>query len=274
MNTVSPSTIVASRPAQGGVPRYVWALVATAAVAVTALAGTMTWKALRSDEAAAAAVEPQAAASAAMLPASEALAAAAAPLIAPGDAVAPTDEVSPPPKVVAKPQPRPQPKPAPVAQHHDSAPAPSQQAEAPRSGGYQPAQAAPVCTTCGVIESVQAVQHKGEGTGMGAIAGGVLGGVLGHQVGGGNGRRVATVVGAVGGGLAGHEIEKRARSETSYSVKVHMDDGSTRTVTQSTAPTVGQRVTVDGSTLRASSTPMPQQQGDSGARTWQTSSRP
>jgi outer membrane lipoprotein SlyB len=273
MNTVSPSTIVASRPAQGGVPRYVWALVATAAVAVTALAGTMTWKTLRGDEpAATAALEPLPAASAAMLPAPDTLTAAATPLIAPGDAVTPTDEVTPPPKVVAKP--KPQPKPAPVAQHNDSAPAPSRQAEAPRSGGYQPVQAAPVCTTCGVIESVQAVQQKGEGTGLGAVAGGVLGGVLGNQVGGGNGRKVATVIGAVGGGFAGHEVEKRARSETSYSVKVRMDDGSIRTVSQSTAPTVGQRVTVDGDTVRASSTPMPQQQGDSGARTWQTSSRP
>ncbi len=270
MNTVSPSTIVASRPTQGGVPRYVWALVATAAVAVTAFAGTMTWKALRGDESAVALVEPQAAASAAMLPAPEALAGTAAPLIAPGDAVTPADEVSPPPKVVAKPKP----KPAPVARQRDPAPAPSQQAEAPRSGGYQPVQAAPVCTTCGVIESVQAVQQKGQGTGLGAVAGGVLGGVLGNQVGGGNGRKVATVIGAVGGGFAGHEVEKRARSETSYSVKVRMDDGSIRTVTQSTAPTVGQRVTVDGDTVRASSTPMPQSQGDSGARTWQTSSRP
>ena len=32
--------------------------------------------------------------------------------------------------------------------------------------------------------------------------------------------------------------------------------------------------TVDGDAVRASSMPMPQQQGDSGARTWQTSSRP
>jgi outer membrane lipoprotein SlyB len=272
MNTVSPSTIVASRPTQGGAPRYVWALVAAAAVAVTAMAGTMTWKALSSDEAAAAALEPQAAASAAMLPAAEALASTATPLIAPGDAVTPTDEVSPPPKVVAKP--KPQPKPTPVAQQRDPAPAPSQQAEAPRSGAYQPVQAAPVCTTCGVIESVQAVQQKGQGTGLGAVAGGVLGGVLGNQVGGGNGRKVATVIGAVGGGFAGHEVEKRARSETSYSVKVRMDDGSIRTISQSTAPSVGQRVAVDGDTVRASSTPMPQSQGDSGARTWQTSSRP
>jgi outer membrane lipoprotein SlyB len=54
------------------------------------------------------------------------------------------------------------------------------------------------------------------------------------------------VIGAVGGGMAGHEIEKRQRATTMYSVKVRMQDGSLRTVTQATAPAVGQKVTVDG----------------------------
>jgi outer membrane lipoprotein SlyB len=114
----------------------------------------------------------------------------------------------------------------------------------------KPAQAT-ACTTCGVIESVTPFQKKGEGTGIGAVAGGVLGGVVGHQVGGGNGKKAMTVLGAVGGGMAGHEIEKRQRATTLYSVKVRMQDGSLRSVTQSTAPTVGQKVTVDGSQVRA-----------------------
>lgn len=101
---------------------------------------------------------------------------------------------------------------------------------------------APECRDCGVVEKVVAVKVKGEGTGLGAVAGGVVGGVLGHQVGGGNGKKVMTVVGAVGGGLAGHEIEKQARSNTVYKVHVRMDDGTTRTVTQSTAPAVGSRI--------------------------------
>ena len=111
--------------------------------------------------------------------------------------------------------------------------------------------AANVCATCGVVEAVTQVTKKGEGTGLGAVAGGVVGGLLGNQVGKGDGRKAMTVVGAVGGGLAGHEIEKRARSETVYSVKVRMDDGSLRTTTQRQAPAVGQRVTLDGQTLRA-----------------------
>ena len=109
---------------------------------------------------------------------------------------------------------------------------------------------AAACANCGKVESVSAVQHKGEGTGLGATGGAVLGGVLGHQVGGGSGKKLATVLGAVGGGFAGHEVEKQARATTVYEVRVRMDDGSLRTLTQSTAPAVGQKVTVEGSTLR------------------------
>lgn len=111
--------------------------------------------------------------------------------------------------------------------------------------------AAAACATCGVIESVTPFQQKGEGTGIGAVAGGVIGGVVGNQVGGGNGKKAMTVLGAIGGGMAGHEVEKRQRSTTLYAVKVRMEDGSLRSLTQSTAPTVGQKVTVDGAAIKA-----------------------
>jgi outer membrane lipoprotein SlyB len=137
---------------------------------------------------------------------------------------------------------------------------PAPRAQAPRHSGNtttaaaSPAApehhaAAPACATCGVVESVTPFKQKGEGSGVGAVAGGVLGGVVGNQVGGGNGRKAMTVLGAIGGGLAGNEIEKRQRSTTLYSVKVRMEDGSLRSVTQQTAPSVGQKVTLDGSQL-------------------------
>jgi outer membrane lipoprotein SlyB len=113
------------------------------------------------------------------------------------------------------------------------------------------AQVASVCSTCGKVESVAAVQQKGDGTGIGVVGGAVVGGLLGSQVGGGSGKNVATVLGAVGGGVAGNEVEKRARATTVYQVRVRMDDGSLRTLTQSSAPAVGQKVTVEGSTLRS-----------------------
>ncbi len=135
----------------------------------------------------------------------------------------------------------------------------------------QPALAT-ACATCGIVESVTPVQHKGEGTGLGAVAGGVVGGVVGHQMGGGTGKQAMTVLGAIGGGLAGHEIEKRARSTTAYQLKIRMADGTTRTVTQAQQMSVGQHVHVDGSKV----TPVAADDGAAaagGARTLQTSAR-
>lgn len=43
----------------------------------------------------------------------------------------------------------------------------------------------------------------------GTVAGAVIGGLLGNQVGGGNGRKVATAAGAVAGGMIGNNVDKR-----------------------------------------------------------------
>jgi outer membrane lipoprotein SlyB len=113
------------------------------------------------------------------------------------------------------------------------------------------APARPVCANCGTIEAVTPVTRPGKGaSGVGTVAGGVLGGVLGHQVGNGSGKDLATVLGAVGGAVAGNAVEKNIKKETVYSVRVHMQDGSTRTIEQATAPAVGAKVRVEGSTLR------------------------
>jgi uncharacterized protein YcfJ len=108
---------------------------------------------------------------------------------------------------------------------------------------------AAVCSVCGVVESVSAIENKGEGTGIGAVAGGVLGAVVGHQAGGGNGKKALTVLGAVGGGLAGNEIEKRSRSTTVYRHRVRMADGSTRSVTLDHEVAVGANVRVENNQL-------------------------
>ena len=110
---------------------------------------------------------------------------------------------------------------------------------------------AALCASCGIVESVNAVQQKGQGTGLGAIAGGLLGGVVGHQVGGGNGKTAMTVLGAIGGGLAGNEVEKRARGETLFDVQVRMEDGRTRMFQRAQPMAVGTHVVVEGETLRA-----------------------
>ena len=142
--------------------------------------------------------------------------------------------------------------PEPRAQVPEStAPRPATKPVHVQRGAVQAApRAASVCATCGKVESVTTVNQKGEGTGLGVVGGAVVGGLVGSQIGGGSGKNVATVLGAVGGGVAGNEVEKRARATTSYQVRVRMDDGTLRTLTQSTAPVVGQKVTVEGSTLR------------------------
>ncbi len=113
------------------------------------------------------------------------------------------------------------------------------------------AQRAPVCASCGTIESVVALQRSAPGSGVGAVAGGVVGGLLGNQVGGGSGKTAMTVIGAVGGGFAGNAIEKNMKKTTVYQIKVRMDDGDIRTFENGSPPAVGTRVVVDGNSLRA-----------------------
>lgn len=117
---------------------------------------------------------------------------------------------------------------------------------------YTPAVQAAICNNCGTIESIQAVQQAApqNGIGIGAVAGAVLGGVLGNQVGGGNGRKLATIAGAVGGGFAGNEVERRTRT-TSYEIRVRMEDGSVRSISDSgqSGWTSGDRVRVVNGSL-------------------------
>ncbi len=110
---------------------------------------------------------------------------------------------------------------------------PAVQAEAVAQEQAKPA---PICTSCGVVTSVDAIKQQGEGSGLGAVAGGVVGGLLGHQVGGGTGKKIATVAGAAGGAFAGHQVEKNMKSSTRYEVTVKMDDGAVRTFPFDTQP--------------------------------------
>jgi outer membrane lipoprotein SlyB len=102
------------------------------------------------------------------------------------------------------------------------------------------------CDNCGVIESIRAIEVKGQGSGLGAIGGAVVGGILGNQVGRGGGRTAATVVGAGAGAYAGHEIEKNVNQRVGYQIRVRMEDGTLRTFHEAAQPsyTIGQKVRV------------------------------
>lgn len=129
-------------------------------------------------------------------------------------------------------------------------PSPVPSAPVRRASRPEARPAAPVaaqrCENCGVIESVRAVESKGQGSGLGAVGGAVVGGLLGNQVGRGGGRTAATVVGAGAGAFAGHEIEKNVNKRVSYQVRVRMDDGTLRTFYEAGQPSysIGQIVRV------------------------------
>ncbi|MDD5000993.1 MAG: glycine zipper 2TM domain-containing protein [Thiomonas arsenitoxydans] len=138
------------------------------------------------------------------------------------------------------PRPAPAPQPAPVAQNNM---APQQ--FSPQPNPVQAAPQQPVCNTCGTVIAVTPQQMQSQQNNpVGIIAGGIVGGLLGNQVGGGDGRKLATVAGAIGGGLAGNEIAKRVDAQTVYDVQVRMENGQVRNLQLKVAPPVGQRVQI------------------------------
>jgi len=151
--------------------------------------------------------------------------------------------------------------PAPPQGHAESQPG------LPQEPPLRTAAQAPLCATCGRVESVQAVQQAAPATGVGAVAGGVLGAVVGNQVGKGSGRAAATVLGAVGGGYVGHKVEERTRTRTVYQIAVRMDDGSVRRFTRAQPTAVGTPVVLQGKGFRVDD-------GGAAARAAEPSARP
>jgi outer membrane lipoprotein SlyB len=110
-----------------------------------------------------------------------------------------------------------------------------------------------VCANCGVVEAINAIEVKGDGSYLGLVGGGVAGAVLGSQVGNGNGRTAAQLLGAVGGALAGREVEKNVRRNTHYEVVTRLESGGVQTINYAAPPPlrVGDRVRVEGNALVA-----------------------
>ncbi|WP_315968020.1 glycine zipper 2TM domain-containing protein [Acidovorax bellezanensis] len=78
---------------------------------------------------------------------------------------------------------------------HAQTPSNQQYAQAPAYQQQPPASTQPA----------PAAQSSPIGIGVGAV----VGGLLGSQIGGGNGKTLATIAGAVGGGFLGNEVAKR-----------------------------------------------------------------
>lgn len=99
----------------------------------------------------------------------------------------------------------------------------------------------------GQVSHIETLTERPRPTGVGAVAGGVIGGVAGHQIGDGDGKKLATVAGAVGGAVLGNKIERdRAERVVGYRVSVRLDNGDTRSFQQTELAglRVGDRVRV------------------------------
>jgi outer membrane lipoprotein SlyB len=108
-----------------------------------------------------------------------------------------------------------------------------------------------ICSTCGIVRSITAVNRGGRSSGVGAVVGAIVGGVVGHQIGGGTGQDLATAAGAVGGAVAGNKIESNRNSDQVYEVRIEMEDGSDRLITVADASALyrGTAVTVQGNEI-------------------------
>lgn len=123
-----------------------------------------------------------------------------------------------------------------------------------QAGAGHPSRTRPearLCANCGVVEAINIVEVKGDGTYLGKIAGGVAGALIGSQIGQGRGTTVAEVAGAAGGVYAGNEIEKRMKTSKHYEVVVRLENGGSTTVSYAAAPgfTVGTRVKAENGAL-------------------------
>lgn len=111
----------------------------------------------------------------------------------------------------------------------------------PKQGDARPADPRPrltqpsSCASCGTVESIRTVEVRDEAGGAGAPAG-PAGAEAGEQAAGESGTAV-TLLGA-GGAVAGNEIGKNVKKRYAYRVTVRMDDGSFRTVSLSSPPTL------------------------------------
>jgi outer membrane lipoprotein SlyB len=110
---------------------------------------------------------------------------------------------------------------------------------------------AAICPHCSVVEAVNVIEVKGDGSYLGLIAGGLAGGLLGSRVGQGSGISKAEVVGAMGGAYAGREIEKNVKKTKHYEAIVRLQGGGTRAVSYEAEPgfRMGDKVRVVNGTL-------------------------
>ena len=128
----------------------------------------------------------------------------------------------------------------------------------PKQGDARPAdpvsQSVPPasCALCGTVESIRTIELRDEARDVGT-AGGLSGAAAGNRTDSGGGNTAMTILGTVAGAITGDETERNVKKRYAYRVTVRMDDGSFRTVSLSSPPTlaVGDKVrVVEGKLVR------------------------
>lgn len=108
------------------------------------------------------------------------------------------------------------------------------------------------CALCGTVESIRTIEVRDEASDVGAVAGG-LSAAAGNRTDSGSANTAMTFLGTVAGAITGDETERNVKKRYAYRVTVRMDDGSFRTVSLSSPPTlaVGDKVrVVEGKLVR------------------------
>jgi outer membrane lipoprotein SlyB len=121
--------------------------------------------------------------------------------------------------------------------------------------GSQSVQSVPPasCALCGTVESIRTIEVRDEARDVGTVAGGLSGAAAGNRTDSGSGNTAMAILGTVAGAITGDETDRNVKKRYAYRVTVRMDDGSFRTVSLSSPPTlaVGDKVrVVEGKLVR------------------------
>src|SRR5712672_680974 len=114
------------------------------------------------------------------------------------------------------------------------------------------------CALCGTVESIRTIEVRDEASDVGTVPGGHSGAAAdkrtySNRTYSGSVNTAMTFLGTVAGAISGDETERNVKKRYAYRVTVRMDDGSFRTVSLSSPPTlaVGDKVrVVEGKLVR------------------------
>lgn len=86
----------------------------------------------------------------------------------------------------------------------------------------------------GVVENVELVTLRKDGTIVGTVGGSVIGGIAGSTIGGGRGSAIATAAGVIIGGVLGSWLETAVTDREALKLIIRLDNGQKVAIVQET----------------------------------------